>query len=117
MARARAAVWVCAVATLTPRVRPPRASVAVAGGAAVVAGLGGASEVALVLGEEDGAAPRRARRSDRSPHGSQSYDISIINLIGSMHNASMAQVAHVCETSELRLVYSNLSVYACSEGS
>ena len=93
----------------------------VAGGAAVVAGLGGASEVALVLGEEDGAAPRRARRSARSPHGSQSYDISIINLIGSMHNASMvpsmAQVAHVCETSELRLVYSNLSVYACSEGS
>ena len=32
-------------------------------------------------------------------------------------NAPMAQVAHVCETSELRLVYSNLSVYACSEGS
>ena len=60
----------------------PRASVTVAGGAAVVAGLGGASEVALVLGEEDGAAPRRARRSARSPHGSQSYDISIINLIG-----------------------------------
>ena len=43
--------------------------------------------------------------------------IHFINLIGSMHNASMAQVAHVCETSELRLMYSNLSVYACSEGS
>ena len=79
----------------------------------MVAGLGGASEVALVLGEEDGAAPRRARRSARSPHGSQSYPLSIADRI----NASMAQVAHVCETSELRLVYSNLSVYACSEGS